>query len=84
MPEKWPLPPLPALLAPVAITSEAKGGNADVAPRRDIGVAAVSADPRQLNGGLIDTHIVRLVGQGDGTISRLHPDIDRLVHIMEA
>jgi len=50
-----------------------------VSANRGIAVAAVAADAGHLKGGLIECHIVCLIGMGTGIVSR-HGNIDRIIH----
>src|SRR4051794_3452825 len=50
-----------------------------VSARCGVAVAAVTADAGHLKGGLIQMHVVYLVGVSAGIISR-HRDVDRAIH----
>ena len=54
------------------------GGETGISANRSIAASAVAADTGHLKSGLIELHIVRLVGVGTGIVSR-HRDVDRVV-----
>src|SRR5712691_11282209 len=54
------------------------GGETGISPNRSIAASAVAADTGHLKCGLIELHIVRLIGVGTGIVSR-HRDVDRVV-----
>ena len=77
------MPPLPALLWPVATTvgaDQVEDGREHVraSAGRGIAVPAVAADAGHLMRGLIDHHVVGLLGVGTGIVSG-HRDVDRIV-----
>src|SRR5882672_7981008 len=54
------------------------GGETGISANRSIAASAVAADTGHLKCGLIELHIVRLIGVGTGIVSR-HRDVDRVV-----
>src|SRR5882724_7026751 len=54
------------------------GGETGVPANRSVAASAVTADTGHLKCGLIELHIVRLIGVGTGIVSR-HRDVDRVV-----
>src|SRR6266704_6887134 len=54
------------------------GGETGISANRSVAASAVAADTGHLKSGLIELHIVRLIGVGAGIVSR-HRDVDRVV-----
>src|SRR3977135_1289151 len=54
------------------------GGETGISANRSIAASAVAADTGHLKSGLIEFHIVPLIGVGAGIVSR-HRDVDRVV-----